>query len=435
MGRRLRTALRQRAAGVALVSLLAAGGSQAAESRPPSCRAVAPGESLAGAVATAPAGSALCLSAGVHDGPIAIERPLTVWGPREAVIRSRGAGTTISLDAPGAALLGLTVDGSGGRFDLLDAAVRVRADRVRVEGVRVRGALFGLLAEQAREIALVGNEIEGPAGRALGLRGDGIRIWEVRDSRIEGNRLRGSRDVVVWYSPGNRIAGNTVQGGRYGTHLMYSHDNVVEGNRYESNVVGIFSMYSRGIRIHGNLLARSAGAAGMGLGAKESGNLSVVDNLFVGNQVGIYLDTSPLDPADSNRFQGNSFRYSDAAVVFHGESRGNAFIGNSFRDNFVSVRVEGRGDARDAVFRGNDWADYQGYDLDGDGIGDVPYELRSLADLLTAREPALAFFRGAPALSLVEFVGRVVPLFRPPTLLVDEQPRMEPPALRSVRAD
>ena len=107
----------------------------------------------------------------------------------------------------------------------------------------------------------------------------------------------------------------------------------------------------------------------------------------------------------------------------------------NFRDNFVAVRVEGRGDARDAVFRGNEWDTYRGYDLDGDGIGDVPYELRSLADLLTAREPSLAFFRGAPALSLVEFVGRVVPLFRPPTLLVDEQPRVEPLAFRGPRAD
>ena len=127
------------------------------------------------------------------------------------------------------------------------------------------------------------------------MRGDGIRLWEVRESRIESNRLRDGRDLVVWYSPGNRIASNHVSGGRYGTHLMYSHGNAIEDNRYEGNVVGVFVMYSRDVEIRDNLLARSHGAAGVGLGVKESGNLTVVDNLFLQNTTGTYLDTSPLN--------------------------------------------------------------------------------------------------------------------------------------------
>ena len=38
--------------------------------------------------------------------------------------------------------------------------------------------------------------------------------------------------------------------------------------------------------------------------------------------------------------------------------------------------------------------EHAGFDLDGDGIGDLPYELRSLTAQLAARHPALAFFRG-----------------------------------------
>jgi nitrous oxidase accessory protein len=120
--------------------------------------------------------------------------------------------------------------------------------------------------------------------------------------------------------------------------------------------------------------------------------------------------------------------------VFHGGADRNGFLGNSFRQNGAHVRVEGRGDAQQATWRRNDFDDYAGYDLDGDGVGDVPYELRSLSSQLTGRHPSLAFFQGAPAMGLVELVGRVVPLFRPRTLLVDSEPRLRPLDLREADA-
>jgi nitrous oxidase accessory protein len=365
---------------------------------------------------------------------VRVERALTLWGPRDAILRSRGEGTTVRLEGDDVALLGVTIDGSGGRFDLLDAAVRIEGDDVRVEGVRVRNAVFGLLVEQSNRVLVRGNEVTGAPERTLGLRGDGIRLWETRDSRIEENRVMHSRDIVVWYSPRNTISRNRVEHGRYGTHFMYSHDNVVVGNRYAGNVVGIFVMYSRNLEIRENLLAESGGAAGVGLGTKESGNLRVLDNEFVGNTVGAYVDTSPLYIDDWNRFEGNTFRLGDAGVVFHGSEKRNRFFDNTFRDNAIHVRVEGRGDARGVTWLENDFDDYRGYDLDGDGYGDVPYELRSLSEQLMSRHPDLAFFRGSAALGLVELIGRVVPLFQPRTLLVDPRPRVARSS-REPRAD
>lgn len=401
--------------------------------RPSECRELEPGADLAQEVDALPEGAALCLAPGRYTGPLRLGAWRTVWGPRSAVILSQGEGTTVELVGQGAALLGVSLDGSGGRHDLLDAAVAVRADDARVEGVEVRNALFGLLAEQANRVVLRGNRIVGNPASPLGMRGDGVRIWEVRESRIEENHLEDSRDMVVWYASGNRIAGNTVLGGRYGTHLMYSHDNQLEGNRYDGNVVGVFLMYSRNVELKGNQLLRSSGAAGMGLGLKESGNIRVEENLFAGNQVCAYVDTSPLSLDEVNVFEDNWFRSCGTGVVFHGGAERNLFSGNSFRYNAAHVQVEGRGDAQQASWRGNDFDDYAGYDLDGDGVGDVPYELRSLSGDLTGRHPTLAFFRGAPAMTLVELVGRVVPLFRPTTVLVDAEPRMRPRALAEPR--
>jgi len=139
--------------------------------------------------------------------------------------------------------------------------------------------------------------------------------------------------------------------------------------------------------------------------------------------------TAPFDPAQPNRIAGNLLRFGESGVVFHGPSAGNRFVGNRFSDLHMTVTVEGRGTARDAEWRGNDFDDYAGYDFDGDGIGDVPYVLRTLEADLAARAPALRFFRGTPALALAEWIGRVAPIFQPSTLLEDPAPamRLAPP--------
>src|SRR5690606_30590791 len=134
-------------------------------------------------------------------------------------------------------------------------------------------ALFGILAERCRDVLIRGNHVHGTGDPAMGLRGDGVRLWETQSSRIEGNYVADVRDVVVWYSSDNHIADNTIVRSRYGAHTMYSHRNVIERNTMLDNTVGLFVMYSQGIRIADNLFARSSGAAGIGLGVKESGDL------------------------------------------------------------------------------------------------------------------------------------------------------------------
>jgi nitrous oxidase accessory protein len=400
----------------------ASAGDPSLAARPVRCRDVA-GPDLQAALDGEPDAGALCLAPGVYQGPLTLRRGVALWGPPDAVVESRGGGTTVRLD-DGAALLGLTVAGSGDRFDLLDAAVHVSGRGSRVEGVRVRGAAFGIVVERAAGAIVRGNEVIGQRAKPLGLRGDGIRLWETYDSLVEDNRVRDGRDVVLWYSSGNRLVRNRIEGGRYGAHLMYSHRNEIAGNRFAGNVTGLFVMYSRDVAIRGNVLADSHGAAGIGLGLKESGNLQIEQNLVVHNTIGFYVDASPLWPDDRNRFASNVLRLNGVAVSFLGRAEGNDFLGNTFRDSQVHVQVDGRGDAREATWRGNAFDDYVGYDLDGDGTGDVPHELRSLASDLISEAPALAFFRGTAALAVAEAIGRIVPLFEPRLVLVDSEPRM-----------
>jgi nitrous oxidase accessory protein len=394
-------------------------------SKPAGCVPVAAGASLQAAIDAAPERGALCLAPGTYAGPIALARGVTVWGPRDAVIASPGTGTTVRMTGEGPALLGVTVSGSGTRYDLLDAAVYVNeAEGARVDGVRIEKATFGILVDKSRHVTVARCTVEGDAKAALGMRGDAIRFWETNDSYLEDNRVHAGRDVVVWYSSRNVVAKNVVDGGRYGTHLMYSHDNRVSDNRYLGNEVGVFVMYSRNVVIEDNWLAGSTGAAGMGLGLKESGNVTVSRNRAVHDTVGFYLDTSPLREGDTNVFEANELALDDVAITFHASPRANTFRANVLRDNRAHVQVDGGGDAQGVLWDANTWGDYAGYDLDGDRVGDVPYEERSLSAELTDKRPELAFFRGSATLGLVELAGKVVPILAPKKVLVDQHPRM-----------
>jgi nitrous oxidase accessory protein len=418
-------------AAAACAAALALGGPGRAASAP--CAPIAAGEDLPARLAAAAPGTSVCLAPGRWSGPLRVGAGVTLRGPREAVLA--GGDTVVTLAGEGAALEGVTLEGSGRRFDRLDAALFVTADRARVEGVAIRGALFGIRAERAGRLVIRANQISGDPGRPFGLRGDGIRLWEVRDSVVMGNELHDGRDLVAWYSSRNRFERNRIERGRYGLHFMYSHDNRVARNVFADDVVGVFVMYSRRVTLEQNHFLRAGGAAGIGLGVKEAGDLTVRGNQFVANTTGVFVDTTAVDPDERNVFEGNEFRFHDRALLFHGAVERNEFRGNRFRDNRVSVEVEGRGDARAALWQGNEWDDYAGYDLDRDGVGDIPHQPSSLANDWIARIPALAFFRGSIALGAVEWLGRALPLFETPPVLVDPEPRLAPFALEVDLAD
>src|SRR5262245_25293959 len=352
-----------RATGAAALQSLAA---------PPGAVIVTAGLPLQPSVDAAAPGAVLWLEPGEHQGPVVIRKPLQLLGARAAIVRSPGRGTTILVEAADVALRGFTVAGSGDRLDQRDGGVRVCGSRVTVEGLDLQGVLFGIQVDQSTRVRVLGNRVRGIGEGALGLRGDGIHLWETRDSEVRDNDVGQCRDLVVWYSSRIQLTGNVVRNCRYGTHFMYSHDNDVANNRYVDDVVGVFAMYSHDLTLRRNLFALAGGAAGIGLGLKESGNLQVEDNWILACATGVYLDTAPLDLAHSNRFAHNAVRLCETAISFHASATRNEFTANDFRDNGAAIAVGGEGDALGCAFHGNHYDTYRGYDLDGDGVGDVP---------------------------------------------------------------
>jgi len=185
--------------------------------------------------------------------------------------------------------------------------------------------------------------------------------------------------MVGWDSRDNTIANNTISGGRYGLHFMYAQYNLVKDNRFLGNSVGVFLMYSDGVELRGNRISHGLGATGMGIGMKESSDVTLEDNTIVYCATGIYMDVSPYQPDTTNRIKRNYLAFNSIGMLFHNDWTGNVLEDNRFESNFVQVSVNAGASARRNDWDGNYWGDYQGFDRDGDGIGDSVHETRVCA--------------------------------------------------------
>ena len=371
----------------------------------------------------APADSLLTPAPGVYAGPVVVDKPLVIDGRGQVTIDGGGHGSVVVLDTDGATLKALRLTHSGSSHNDIDAGVQVRGNFNVIKDLTIEDCLFGIDLQQSENNLVRHNRISSKPVD-LGLRGDAIRLWYSFHNQVTDNVIRDSRDTVVWYSADNLIARNDARRGRYSLHFMYSQHNQVEDNHYEANSVGIFLMYSDGVVIQGNYIANATGPTGVGIGFKETSDVTIEDNRVLYNAVGLYLDVSPYQPDTQNRISNNLVAYNGVGVRFLNDWQGNLFRGNRFQGNITQVAVSGGKTASRNLWEGNFWDDYAGFDRDADGVGDTPYELYGYADRIWMDVPPAQFFKGSPLLEVLDFLERLAPFSEPDLTLADPRPMM-----------
>jgi len=372
-----------------------------------------------------PPGGTLTLEPGTYAGPAVIARPMTLDGGGGATLDGGGSGTVLSLEGTGVTVQNLRVVNSGRQQDLLDSGILVRGRYHVVKDNVFEDCLFGVNLQQADHSVVRRNRFDArddhPAER-----GDAIRLWYSMDNLVQDNVAVGTRDLSVWYSNNNRIVGNRSTGARYGLRFMHAKHNLAERNVLERNMVGIFAIHSEGIQIRGNRIAHSGGSSGIGIGLKESDAITVAGNEVLANATGLYIDVSPNDPEAPNTIEGNRVAFNGVALRFHNDGEGNRIRGNDFLGNFGAVAVEGGGSALRHEWAGNHWDTYEGFDRDGNGVGDSPFEVYAHADRLWMDLPVAQFFRASPMLEMLDFMERLAPFGSPRLLMRDAAPAVRP---------
>lgn len=379
---------------------------------------------LQNAINNAPAGSILKLPAGVYQGKITINKPLSIIGKEDGVIiDGMNEGTVITTEGSYITLKNLQIINSGSRNDQIDAAIKMtKGKQCEISDCIIKDTLFGIDLQMINN-SIVANNYITSKDLSLGLRGDGLRIWYSNDNIIKKNSLIKSRDMVVWYSHGNLIEENYGEHNRYSLHFMYAGKNIVKNNKYKYNSVGIFFMYSKDTIATGNVIKSSLGATGMGIGLKDVSNFTLKDNTIIYCAQGIYIDRSPFEPDTNNWIENNKILYNSEALHFHSLSENNVIKQNVIMGNIEDIVNDSRGSkTNENVIVSNFWDNYNGFDRDNNNIGDTPHRVYQYADQLWVYNPDVKFFYGSPVISLLNFLAKLAPFTKPLFLLEDEKP-------------
>ncbi len=232
------------------------------------------------------------------------------------------------------------------------------------------------------------------------------------------------RDVFITNSAENRLLGNHIRHSPVGMELIFSPENEIIDNTIVENDTGILIFYSDDLVIRDNLISHSRSFSGSALAFKESSGVVMSDNHILHCAVGVTAN-APLHPENVMTLRGNRFSYNDTALYFYGEKGGHIVQGNRFEQNLTDIRVSAPSAGLHNDWEGNHWDRYQGFDMDGDGVGDFPYELHLYSDRLWMDRPMTQFFRGSPLAGVIDFMERLAPFSPPWTLLRDPAPRVQ----------
>lgn len=382
-----------------------------------------PVTSLGAAIAQARPGDTILVRPGRYheDQTLVIGRPVVIRGDRGAVFAG-GPRTFMLITGPHVTVEGLEITGvepsntdDRAAFKLEGAPGCVLRDN------RIRLSFFGIHGSKLTDCLIEGNRIEGP-GATEQSAGNAIHLWSSSGVTIRANTVDGHRDgIYLEFVRGSTLTGNVSRRNRrYGLHFMFSDSCRYERNHFVANGAGVAVMYSKHVTMTGNEFAANRGQAAYGLLLKDISDGAIVNNTFEGNTTGLYLEGSSRLRISGNRFEANGWALRLLANAVDNQFEGNVFLANAF-----DVSTNSR--SATSTFHGNYWDQYRGFDLDRDGVGDVPHRPVRLFSLVVEQsEPALILLRSL-FVDLLDQAERALPILTPEAL-VDPAPLMRRPA-------
>jgi len=381
---------------------------------------VRPGDDLQAVVAAAAAGDVIEIERASYRVNLKIDKPLTLRGIDRPTLDGGLTGDVIRVTAPDVLIEGLIVRDSGDDLTGQNAGIYIYpgAHRAIVRHCDLTYNLFGLWIEKADDVLVEGNRITGKRDYMSPQRGNGVQLYNTKGARVIGNDISFVRDALyIDVSHHALFKGNKLHHSRYGTHYMNSYYNLWEDNDTYYNRGGLALMEVREQTVRNN---RAWGNSDHGIMLRTIQDSVIEGNVVAGNQRGFFIYDVEYATLRGNLVVDNVV----GAHLSAGSTR-NVVERNDFIANREQVRYVGARDERWGVKEGNHWSNYLGWDRDGNGIGDVPYEANDMVDRLSWRYPSMKLLLASPSVQALRMVGQQFPVLRVPTV-TDPHPRMRP---------
>ncbi|MGN6602861.1 MAG: nitrous oxide reductase family maturation protein NosD [Ginsengibacter sp.] len=373
------------------------------------------------AISLALNGDTVLVKPGVYkEKNITIDKPVVLIGIYYPVLDGEHKYEIISVKANNVTIKGFKIVHSG-VSSLIDlAAIKVYSKRnITIADNILDDTFFGIYLQTSVNCLIQDNRLIG-RGRTDQESGNGIHCWHCDSLQIIGNSIKGHRDGIYFefVNASVILKNKSIDNLRYGLHFMFSHDNAYIANVFRNNSAGVSVMFSHGVKMFNNLFEDNWGDGCYGIFLKEITDSYVSGNKFVKNTTGVFMEGATRVYLEKNQFVENGWAIKTDASCLNDTLTHNNFIANTFD-------IATNGSLVLNNFSENYWDKYEGYDLNKDKIGDVPYHPVSLFSMVVAENPTtMILFRSVMA-SLLDKMEKILPSLTPENL-VDKYPLMKP---------
>jgi len=366
-------------------------------------------------------GDTLLIKEGLYkEHSITVDKQMTILGEGHVRIDGNRQGFVIIITADDVTLKNVEVLHASTSFMEDYAGILVKeTDGVVIENVTLTDNYFGIYLAKSSNALIKNNHITASMKRET-QSGNAIHLWYSKDITIVGNYVKGHRDGLYFeFVEGATIKNNISEKNiRYGIHFMYSDHCRYEENTFRNNGGGVAVMYTSDVEIINNRFEDNWGSSAYGMLLKEINRSKVIGNEFYNNSVGLYIEAT-----SRNKIKHNTFRQNGWAIKLMANSTDNIFTENDFIANSFELATNSRKNYNE--FSNNYWSHYEGYDLDQDGIGDVPHRPVRLFSILVEKQPQSLLLMRSLLIDILDAAEKFMPAITPETL-IDSKPQMEP---------
>jgi nitrous oxidase accessory protein len=378
-------------------------------------------KSLKQGISLAQPGDTLWIQAGVYrEGNIVIEKSIALLGEGYPVLDGENKYEILTIHAQHVTIKGIRFIRTGVASIEDLAGIKVLDSKfIRLQENRFEDTFFGIHISNSSQCWIVDNSLSANA-QAEHQIGNGIHLWKCEHVTISNNRVHGHRDGIYFeFVTNSLITGNYSDGNmRYGLHFMFSHNNEYRKNTFDNNGAGVAVMYTTGVKMIDNTFSHNWGSSAYGLLLKDIRDSEVSGNRFIENSVGIFMEGSSRIHFAKNEFDANGY-----AVRLQASCDDNIFTTNNFKGNTFDLATNGT-----LVLNkvdGNYWDKYQGYDMNRDQVGDIPFHPVSMYSMVVEQMPAAVLLWRSFLVLLMDKAEKAIPAITPENLK-DNSPSMTP---------